>query len=37
MKFCELKKQGLPKTQIAERLGISEGTVRNELKKAENK
>jgi RecA-family ATPase len=34
--ILELKKQGLPNTQIAERLGISEGTVRNELKKEEN-
>ncbi len=31
-----LKKQGLPNTQIAEKLGISEGTVRNKIKKAEN-
>lgn len=31
-----LKKQGLPNTQIAEKLGISEGTVRNKIKKSEN-
>jgi RecA-family ATPase len=31
--ILELKKQGLPNTQIAEKLGISEGTVRNILKK----
>jgi len=34
--ILELKKQGLPNTQIAEKLGISEGTVRNILKKIEN-
>lgn len=31
-----LKKQGLPNTQIADKLGISEGTVRNKIKKSEN-
>lgn len=31
-----LKKQGLPNTHIAEKLGISEGTVRNKIKKSEN-
>lgn len=31
--ILELKKQKMPNTQIAERLGICEGTVRNELKK----
>lgn len=34
--ILELKKQGLPNTQIAEKLGISEGTVRNKIKKSEN-
>jgi RecA-family ATPase len=34
--ILELKKQSLPNTQIAEKLGISEGTVRNILKKMEN-
>lgn len=31
--ILELKKQNIPNTQIAEKLGISEGTVRNKLKK----
>lgn len=34
--ILDLKKQGLPNTQIALTLGISEGTVRNKLKKSEN-
>jgi len=34
--ILELKKQGLPNTQIASKLGISEGTVRNKIKKSEN-
>lgn len=34
--ILELKKQGLPNTQIAPKLGISEGTVRNYIKKSEN-
>ncbi len=34
--ILDLKKQNIPNTQIAERLGISEGTVRYTLKKAEN-
>jgi hypothetical protein len=34
--ILELKKQGLPNTQIALKLGISEGTVRNKIKKSEN-
>jgi RecA-family ATPase len=34
--ILELKKQNIPNTQIAERLGISEGTVRNKIKKSEN-
>lgn len=35
--ILDLKKQGLPNTQIASTLGISEGTVRNKIKKSENK
>jgi predicted transcriptional regulator len=34
--ILELKKQNIPNTQIAEKLGISEGAVRYTLKKAEN-
>lgn len=34
--ILELKKQGLPNTKIASTLGISEGTVRNKIKKSEN-
>ncbi|MBC7747791.1 MAG: AAA family ATPase [Methylotenera sp.] len=34
--ILELKKQGLPNTKIASTLGISEGTVRNKMKKSEN-
>ena len=34
--ILELKKQNIPNTQIAERLGISEGAVRYTLKKVEN-
>jgi hypothetical protein len=34
--ILDLKKQGLPNTQIASTLGISEGTVRNKIKKSEN-
>lgn len=34
--ILDLKKQGIPNTQIASTLGISEGTVRNWLKKSEN-
>jgi hypothetical protein len=34
--IIDLKKQGLPNTQIASTLGISEGTVRNKIKKSEN-
>ena len=34
--ILELKKQGIPNTQIALNLGISEGTVRNWIKKSEN-
>ncbi len=34
--ILNLKKQGLPNTQIASTLGISEGTVRNKIKKSEN-
>jgi RecA-family ATPase len=34
--ILDLKKQGIPNTQIALTLGICEGTVRNKLKKSEN-
>ena len=34
--ILELKKQGLPNTQIGLTLGISEGTVRNKIKNSEN-
>lgn len=34
--ILDLKKQGLANTQIALTLGISEGTVRNKIKKSEN-
>lgn len=34
--ILELNKQGIPKTQIATKLGVSEGTIRNRLKKFEN-
>lgn len=34
--ILDLKKQGIPNTQIASTLGISEGTVRNWIKKSEN-
>lgn len=34
--ILDLKKQGLPNTQIASTLSISEGTVRNKIRKSEN-